>query len=67
LQPENPAEFGGRVYEMMAMALAGNRDSVISNKDDSAVDAVEEDSSGESEAEVVEASEVRTECDPWKQ
>jgi hypothetical protein len=25
LQPENPAEFGGRVYEMMGVALASKR------------------------------------------
>jgi heat shock protein beta len=66
--PENPAEFGGRVYEMMAMALAGNKDAVMSQKEDPAsAEVVEANPPEEGETEVVEASEVRPESDPWKQ
>ncbi|CAK9277663.1 unnamed protein product [Sphagnum jensenii] len=51
--PESPAEFGAKVYEMMSLALAGKSES-----------AIEEPSTGD--AEVIEASEVITENDPWK-
>lgn len=53
LQPESPAEFGAKVYEMMSLALAGKSEG-----------AIEEPSTGD--AEVIEASEVITENDPWK-
>jgi len=51
--PESPAEFGAKVYEMMSLTLAGKSES-----------AIEEPSTGD--AEVIEASEVITENDPWK-
>jgi heat shock protein beta len=58
LQPENPAEFGGRVYEMLGMAPAARRSSSSSKN------STTETLSGE--AEVVEASEVIAESDPCK-
>ncbi|KAG6545602.1 hypothetical protein Mapa_012956 [Marchantia paleacea] len=63
--PENPAEFGGRVYEIMAMALSGKDQSGLESEE-STEDALSE-ASGNDDVEVVEASEVRTENDPWKQ
>lgn len=56
--PENPAEFGARVYEMMGLALAG--------QNNAAANKTEETSSSEGSSEVVEASEVLTENDPWQ-
>ncbi|GJP48536.1 hypothetical protein CLOM_g7826, partial [Closterium sp. NIES-68] len=57
--PENPAEFGSRVYEMMALAIP---------QADSASPAATSSSSTSApvQPEVVEASEVRTEGDVWK-
>lgn len=57
-QPENPAEFGGKIFEIMALASAkgsGGR-----------VEEYSEVSSPVEPAQVVEPSEVRTESDPWK-
>lgn len=51
--PESPAEFGAKVYEMMSLALAGKSESTAGEP-------------STSQAEVVEASEVITENDPWK-
>jgi len=51
--PESPAEFGAKVYEMMSLALAGKSESTAGEP-------------STSHAEVVEASEVITENDPWK-
>ncbi|KAL2630130.1 hypothetical protein R1flu_014816 [Riccia fluitans] len=62
--PENPAEFGGRVYEMMAMALSGKR--ATAEVSETADAAVEEEGS-DAAVEVVEPTEVRTENDPWQQ
>lgn len=68
IQPESPAELGGKIYEMMTMALGGRwgrleteEAEVIASMDDA-------DSSGgaTTTTEVVEPSEVRTESDPWK-
>lgn len=58
VQPENPAEFGARVYEMMGLALAG--------QNNAAAKQTEEASSAENPSEVVEASEVLTENDAWQ-
>uniref|UniRef100_A0A0C9S9G4 TSA: Wollemia nobilis Ref_Wollemi_Transcript_893_3041 transcribed RNA sequence n=1 Tax=Wollemia nobilis TaxID=56998 RepID=A0A0C9S9G4_9CONI len=69
--PENPAELGGKIYEMMAMALGGrwkseeseSVESMESTEDEPLSDSVEAQAS---EAEIVEPSEVRMESDPWK-
>jgi heat shock protein beta len=53
MQPESPAEFGAKVYEMISLALAGKSESTAGEP-------------STSHAEVVEASEVITENDPWK-
>lgn len=69
VQPENPAEFGGRVYEMMGMALAGRRSAREEQSGSAAPEVTTEESSpeeSEPQSEVVEASEVITENDPWK-
>lgn len=65
--PDSPAELGNKIYEMMTMALGGRW-----GRSDVGADASEDNSSDSgmsseaSEAEVVEASEVRTEDDPWQ-
>lgn len=73
-QPNSPAELGGKVYEMMAIALGGRwgrleseeaADSEVKSEADSEVN-TEADSYGTLEPEVVEPSEVRAESDPWK-
>lgn len=70
VQPENPAEFGGRVYEMMGLALAGRRSSRGEQKiseDEEDTKMTEDDSLNSSpDSEIVEPSEVITENDPWK-
>ncbi|KAL8227670.1 hypothetical protein R6Q57_015254 [Mikania cordata] len=58
--PDNPAELGGKIYEMMAVALGGKWGRV-EESEDSATDSSEPTG----ETEVVEPSEVRTETDPW--
>ncbi|KAL8256134.1 hypothetical protein R6Q59_031201 [Mikania micrantha] len=60
MQPDNPAELGGKIYEMMAVALGGKWGRV-EESEDSATDSSEPTG----ETEVVEPSEVRTETDPW--
>ncbi|KAD5508183.1 hypothetical protein E3N88_15886 [Mikania micrantha] len=60
LNPDNPAELGGKIYEMMAVALGGKWGRV-EESEDSATDSSEPTG----ETEVVEPSEVRTETDPW--
>ncbi|XP_024391591.1 heat shock protein 90-5, chloroplastic [Physcomitrium patens] len=64
--PENPAEFGARVYEMMGLALIGKNES--EGKVESAEQKLptDEATSSESPSEVVEASEVIAENDPWQ-
>lgn len=74
--PENPAELGGKIYEMMAMALGGRWRSEESESAEfepsKSLEAEESEPSSDavaveaSEAEIVEPSEVRTEGDPWK-
>lgn len=69
MQPENPAEFGARVYEMMGLALAGQNNAQAEEKVEwEGKKQTEEASSSPSEtpSEVVEASEVITENDPWQ-
>lgn len=56
--PENPSEFGSRVYEMMAFALARGQE----EKENSADMPMAKDLQS---PDVVEASEVRPESDPW--
>ncbi|XP_076930416.1 heat shock protein 90-5, chloroplastic-like [Bidens hawaiensis] len=59
--PDSPAELGGKIYEMMAVALGGKWGRV---EESEGVDPTTESESTE-ETEVVEPSEVRTETDPW--
>eukprot|EP00897_Mesotaenium_endlicherianum_P007740 jgi/Mesen1/6995/ME000365S06129 len=60
--PDNPAEFGSRVYEMMGLALGSRQD----EKDEYTRKAPAAASDAGEGNEVVEASEIRTEADPWK-
>ncbi|KAI3818349.1 hypothetical protein L1987_12154 [Smallanthus sonchifolius] len=64
--PDSPAELGGKIYEMMAVALGGRWGRV---EESEATDDSSESNSGSTseatETEVVEPSEVRTETDPW--
>ncbi|KAJ8640202.1 hypothetical protein MRB53_016896 [Persea americana] len=74
--PDSPAELGGKIYEMMAIALGGRWGRLDEGEPDSESksEASFEDSEAEvvepsevqAESEVVEPSEVRTESDPWK-
>uniref|UniRef100_K3ZQY6 Histidine kinase/HSP90-like ATPase domain-containing protein n=1 Tax=Setaria italica TaxID=4555 RepID=K3ZQY6_SETIT len=66
--PESPAELGGKIYEMMTMALGGRwgRSDTEDAEATSSEASVEVDSSEGAVTEVVEPSEVRTESDPWK-
>ncbi|KAG6765794.1 hypothetical protein POTOM_029851 [Populus tomentosa] len=64
--PDSPAELGGKIYEMMAMALGGRWGR---SDGDEAEDNAEESDANASEAsepQVIEPSEVRTESDPWQ-
>ncbi|KAK9755145.1 hypothetical protein RND81_01G005300 [Saponaria officinalis] len=65
--PDSPADLGNKIYEMMTMALGGRwgraEEEAVSSEDNS----TNSDASVEaSDVEVVEASEVRTENDPWQ-
>ncbi|KAL3824011.1 hypothetical protein ACJIZ3_020040 [Penstemon smallii] len=66
--PDSPAELGSKIYEMMAMALGGRwgrdeeGDEAEATESTSGADVGPTDGS---ESEVIEASEVRTESDPW--
>ena len=66
--PDSPAELGGKIYEMMAIALGGrwgrseDEEAEVTPADES----IETGSTEGIEAEVVEPFEVRTESDPWK-
>nr|CAB3453676.1 unnamed protein product [Digitaria exilis] len=62
--PESPAELGGKIYEMMTMALGGRWGRLDMEKAEASVEA---DSSEGVATEVIEPSEVRTESDPWKE
>lgn len=69
--PDNPADLGNKIYDMMAMAVGG-RWGRLESED---AELVEDSSSSESgaspevtsETEVIEPSEVRAENDPWKE
>ncbi|XP_068643470.1 heat shock protein 90-5, chloroplastic-like [Aristolochia californica] len=63
--PDSPAELGGKIYEMMAVALGGRWGRSDAEGETEAASEVTEGSE-DREAEVVEPSEVRTEGDPWK-
>ncbi|KAG9153679.1 hypothetical protein Leryth_008580 [Lithospermum erythrorhizon] len=70
--PDSPAELGGKIYEMMAMALGGKwgrseDDETSIASEESPTEAADGASAGESQTEVVEASEVRPESDPWSE
>ncbi|KAL8035339.1 hypothetical protein ABFX02_12G091100 [Erythranthe guttata] len=61
--PDSPAELGNKIYEMMAMALGGRW-----GRSDEGDEVAAEDASQDSVvSEVIEASEVRTESDPWSE
>lgn len=66
--PESPAELGGKIYEMMTIALGGRwgRSAADDTKASASETNAEVDSSEGTTMEVVEPSEVRTESDPWK-
>ena len=61
-QPDNPAELGDKIYEMMATAVGGRWGRVEEEESSSVGEGDEKDG----EAEVVEPSEVRAESDPWQ-
>ncbi|GJN15887.1 hypothetical protein PR202_gb02832 [Eleusine coracana subsp. coracana] len=63
--PESPAELGGKIYEMMAIALGGRWGRSDTEEAESSTSA-EGDSSEGTVTEVIEPSEVRPENDPWK-
>ncbi|CAL5081906.1 unnamed protein product [Urochloa decumbens] len=66
--PESPAELGGKIYEMMTMALGGRWGGSDTEEAEATTSqaSVEADSSEGAVTEVVEPTEVRTETDPWK-
>ena len=61
-QPDNPAEFGSRVYEIMALSLGSAPPAAAPSPSPSP----SASSGSASEAEVVEPSEVKLEGDVWK-
>ncbi|KAI7754352.1 hypothetical protein M8C21_006040 [Ambrosia artemisiifolia] len=67
--PDSPAELGGKIYEMMAVALGGKWGRVEESEAAAATESsetnVDQASESSAETEVVEPSEVRTETDPW--
>ncbi|GAA0154314.1 Hsp90 family chaperone [Lithospermum erythrorhizon] len=70
--PDSPAELGGKIYEMMAMALGGKwgrseDDETSIASEESPTEAADGASAGDSQTEVIEASEVRPESDPWSE
>ena len=71
LQPDSPADLGGKIYEMMAMALGGRWGRSDGDKAEAAEgNAAESDANAsevaEPQVQVIEPSEVRTESDPWQ-
>lgn len=66
-QPDSPADLGNKIYEMMAMALGGRWGRLEDEEAADGTNAAESDANAAEavEAQVVEASEVRTESDPW--
>lgn len=68
VQPESPAELGGKIYEMMAIALGGrwgrsDTEEAEASNDEASAGA---DASEGTVTEVIEPSEVRPESDPWR-
>ncbi|XP_047063702.1 heat shock protein 90-5, chloroplastic-like [Lolium rigidum] len=61
--PESPAELGGKIYEMMSIALGGRWGR---SDTEAEVTNTESDSSEGTVTEVIEPSEVRPESDPWR-
>lgn len=68
IQPESPAELGGKIYEMMTMALGGRWGRLETEEAEviASIDDADSSEGATTTAEVVEPSEVRTESDPWK-
>jgi heat shock protein beta len=66
IQPDSPAELGGKIYEMMTIALGGRWGRPEESEAATSESNVEVESSEGSATEVVEPSEVRPESDPWK-
>ncbi|XP_021320329.1 heat shock protein 90-5, chloroplastic isoform X1 [Sorghum bicolor] len=66
--PESPAELGGKIYEMMAIALGGRwgRSDMEETETSMSEASAESDSSEGTVTEVIEPSEVRPESDPWR-
>nr|CAB3481182.1 unnamed protein product [Digitaria exilis] len=65
--PESPAELGGKIYEMMAIALGGRWGRSDTGEAEATGEAsLEADSSEGTVTEVIEPSEVRPESDPWR-
>lgn len=56
--PENPAEYGGKVFEVLGLAMASASPRSSLDREEVAAEVVED-------AEVVEPSEVKLEGDPW--
>lgn len=68
VQPDSPAELGGKIYEMMTIALGG-RWGRSDTETEAATTGDASTETGSSEAtvtEVIEPSEVRPESDPWR-
>ncbi|KAM0003291.1 putative Heat shock protein Hsp90 family [Helianthus debilis subsp. tardiflorus] len=65
--PDSPAELGGKIYEMMAVALGGKWGRVEETEAtaDESTESNSDSTSESAEMEVVEPSEVTTETDPW--
>ncbi|KAK4479842.1 hypothetical protein RD792_015385 [Penstemon davidsonii] len=66
--PDSPAELGSKIYEMMAMALGGRWGRDEEGDEAEATESTSGADVGPAaglESEVIEASEVRTESDPW--
>lgn len=63
--PDSPAELGGKIYEMMAMALGGRWGRSEDNEEVNESTESSSSSAEVAETEVVEPSEVRAEADPW--
>jgi heat shock protein beta len=66
--PDSPAELGGKIYEMMTIALGG-RWGRSDTETEAATTGDASTETGSSEAtvtEVIEPSEVRPESDPWR-
>ncbi|CAM8979928.1 unnamed protein product [Rhodiola kirilowii] len=65
--PDSPAELGGKIYEMMAMALGGRWGRTEDEEATAAEEAESSPTEETTESQVIEPSEVRTESDPWSE